>query len=218
MSNKPPSNQSGLTIVELMLGLLISSLVMATFMVVTRNYANSADDFRGASKLSLSIRSFSDHLNLHASSAGLSHFGSQYLPPVDPVRRFSLNDNTSSPSGNWTGPYARVFSLKFAYDSDKSTRQFAHYQVESDSKKGRSQNRIMLTRRFEEYDGSIVTQTMMFQRQIVLDDVDSFTCIQRLVGNTAKAMDCRLVIFTEDAPDASKTLTYEFTIATLQTF
>lgn len=218
MSNKPPSNQCGLTIVELMLGLLISSLVMATFMVVTRNYANSANDFRGASKLNLSLRSFSDHLNLHASSAGFSHFDSLFSPPFDPVNRFSLNESASLPFGNRTGTYPRVFSLKFAYDSDKNKRQFAHYQVEQAPKKGRNQNRIMLTRRFEEYFSGRVEQTVMFQRQIVLDDVDSFTCIQSLVGTTAKAMHCRLVIFTEDAPDASKTLTYEFTIATLQTF
>ena len=212
MSNKPGFDQSGLTIIELMLGLLISSMVMATFMVVTRNYSNSANDFRGTSKLNLSIRSFSDHLNLHASSAGFSPIDSA-LPSIVSERPFSLNGLTTA-VGDRSGAYSDVISLNFAYDSDKNTREYAFYQVENRTKKGRAQKQVTLTRRY--LTGATLRD--MFQTQIVLDDVLSFRCNQRLVGSTPRAMDCQLVIYSEDAPSTLKTLTHEFTIATLQTY
>lgn len=212
MSNNSKFDQKGLTIIELMLGLLISSMVMATFMVVTKNYSNSANVFRNASKLSLSIRSFSDHLNLHASSAGFSPIGSS-LSPIVSAKPFSLNQ-LITPVGNRSGIYSDVTTLSFVYDSNTSTREYALYEVATRSKKGRNQKYLTLTRRYLE---SGITLKDMFQKQIVLDDVQSFRCNQRLVGATPRAMDCQLVVFTEDPPSI-RTLTHDFTIATLQTY
>lgn len=214
MSNKLLTDQGGLTIIELMLGLLISSMVMATFMVVTRNYSNSANDFRDAYKLNLSIRSFSDHLNLHASSAGFSPFSpiNSSLPSIVSERPFSLNGTTDA-VGHRFGDFSDVDFLNFVYDSDRLTREYAIYEVVSRPKKGRSQMHITLTRRYK--TGTALIE--MFQRQIVLDDVQSFRCNQRLVGSTPRAMDCQLVVFSEDPP-RTQTLTHEFTIATLQTY
>jgi hypothetical protein len=213
MSNKRGFDQSGLTIIELMLGLLITSMVMATFMVITRNYSNSANEFRGSAKLNLSIRSFSDHLNLHASSAGFSPIDSS-LSSIVSERPFSLNGSLLA-VGTRSGSYSDVISLNFAYDSDKNTREYAFYEVVNRTKKGRAQKQITLTRRFKVGPAA---QTTMFQGQLVLDDVLSFRCNQRLVGSTPRAMDCQLVVYVEDAPSTLKTLTHEFTIATLQTY
>jgi len=212
MSNKLLLDQEGLTIIELMLGLLISSMVMATFMVVTRNYSNSANEFRGSTKINLSIRSFADHLNLHASSAGFSPINSA-LPSIVSERPFSLNGSLLT-VGTRSGSYDPVTSLNFAYDSDRNTREYAFYEVVNRTKKGRAQKQITLTRRFKV---GLAAQTTMFQGQPVLDDVLSFRCNQRLVGITPRAMDCQLVVYSEDPPSL-KTLTHEFTIATLQTY
>ena len=213
MSNKRGFDQSGLTIIELMLGLLITSMVMATFMVITRNYSNSANEFRGSTKLNLSIRSFSDHLNLHASSAGFSPIDSA-LPSIVSECPFSLNKLPTDPCDRSVA-YSNVTFINFAYDSDKDVREYALYEVLDKPKKGRSQKQITLTRRFKVGPAA---QTTMFQGQLVLDDVLSFRCNQRLVGSTPRAMDCQLVVYVEDAPSTLKTLTHEFTIATLQTY
>lgn len=211
MSDEPKYRQAGLTIIELMLGLTISSLVMASLMVITKNYSDSADELKNESKVALNVKSFFDHLNLHASSAGFSPIDSS-LPKIIFDTPFSLNNLTTA-VGNRAGSYVDVNSLKFVYDSDKNTREYALYRVAARTKAGRNQKYITLTRSYKV--GS--SMRYMFQNQILLDDVSSFRCGQRVISGAPKALDCELVTFSEDAPLAS-TLTYEFTVTNLQTY
>jgi hypothetical protein len=112
-------------------------------------------------------------------------------------------------------PLGNVDFINFAYDSDKDVREFAFYKVVDNPKKGRDQKHITLTRSYQEKGNPVEN---MFQEQIVLDDVLSFRCEQRLVEGTPRAMDCLLVVYVEDAPNEEKKLTHEFTIATLQKY
>ncbi len=211
MSDETKHDQTGMSIMELMLGLVISSLVIASLMVVTKNYSDSADEFRADSKLALSVKSFFDHLNLHASSAGFSPIDSALTKIVSDTP-FSLNNLTVA-IGNRAGSYADVNSLRFVYDSDKNTREYATYLVSTRTKAGRNQKYVTLTRSYKV--GSVMRN--MFVNQILLDDVSSFRCSQRVIRGAPRAIDCQLVTFSGDAPIVS-THSYEFTVTNTQTY
>jgi len=104
----------GVTLLELMLSLLISSIVLAALFLSSKGIQSTSNDLQKDMRIQFAIRSFIEMLNTHANQAG-------YQPP-DSVADSIVNNSDPFPM-ELTG----ANNLKFVYDSDANTRQYAIY-------------------------------------------------------------------------------------------
>lgn len=193
---------AGLSLIELMLSLAITSIVMAAFVLFSKTYSSTASALSQDIRVQLQIRSFVERLSYYASHAGYSPLDST-LPGIK-----SSNPIVMSPSAV-AGTPVNVISLQFIYDFDKNNREIALYEVEADVRKGRTEKRVILTR--------MKNNVPWMTDQVVLEGVKEFKCASRTVLASTRAFECTLSVYRDFAPD-NETLDYEFTIGTSQTY
>ncbi len=193
---------AGLSLIELMLSLAITSIVMAAFVLFSKTYSSTASDLSQDIRVQLQMRSFVERLSYYASHAGYSPLDST-LPAIK-----SSNPILMSPLVG-VGTKVNVISLQFVYDFDKSNRETAFYEVETYVRKGRTEKRIILTR--------MKNNAPWMTDQVVLMGVKDFMCANRAVLANNRAFECFLSVYRDFAPD-NETLDYEFTIGTNQNY
>jgi hypothetical protein len=191
---------SGLSLIELMLSLAITSIVMAAFVLFSKTYSSTASDLSQDIRVQLQIRSFVERLSYYASHAGYSPLDSS-LP--------GIKDSNPIFISPLSGTKESVTSLRFVYDFDKNNREIALYGVEADVRKGRTEKRVILTR--------LKNNAAWMTDQVVLEGVKEFKCASRTVLGGTRAFECFLSVYRDFAPD-NETLDYEVTIGTNQTY
>lgn len=204
------SQQLGVTLLELMLSLLISSMVLASFLLVSKGFSATATDFQKDIRTQLGIRSFMELINSHASQAGYSPPDTLFTVGIKTLNPFYLNGSSSNP-----GVQVDVASLKFVFDSSVSAREFTQYDVVANTRKGRAEKKVVLTHYYTNPSG--VNTTVLATPQDVLMGVKDFKCSFRAIGGTPRALDCFLSVYKDFDPSVV-TLDYEFTLATTQSF
>ncbi len=193
---------SGLSLIELMLSLAITSIVMAAFVLFSKTYSSTAVDLSQDIRVQLQIRSFVERIHYYATHAGFSPLDST-LPPIK-----ASNPILMSPLAT-PGVRVAVTNLQFVYDFDKTNREHAIYEVETYVRRGRTEKRIILTR--------MRNNVPWLVDQVVLMGVRDFQCANRLILGTNRALDCYLSVYRDFAPD-NETLDYEFTLGTNQIY
>ena len=123
MSNRLTRGYSdGLTLLELMLALLITSIVMAAFLLFSKSFSFTSEEFKKDIVSQLTVRSFVDQLQFHASQAGYSPIDSQLAKSITAETReplwFSAADSQN-----------HVSAVQMTYDASTSRRDYALYQV-----------------------------------------------------------------------------------------
>ncbi len=201
MLNKKPLS-SGLSLIELMLSLAITSIVMAAFVLFSKTYSSTANELSQDIRIQLQIRSFVERVNYYATHAGFSPLNST-LPAIKSTNPILMSPFVSP------GTRVSVSSLQFVYDFDASNREHAIYEVEQYVRKGRTEKRIVLTR--------MRNNSPWLTDQVVLMGIRDFQCANRVVAGANRALDCYLSVHRNFPPD-NETLDYEFTLGTNQTY
>lgn len=203
MSNKPNlMNIRGVTLIELMLSLLISSVVLAALFLASKGIQSTSNDMQKDMRTQLAIRSFIEMLSTHASQSG-------YQPP----------DSVADAIVNASDPFPMELNgannLKFVFDTNSSTRHYAIYSLLSNVVNGRSEFKIVLRRYKVSYPGKVATE--IFTAEDVLRGVKSFSCSSRTSAAMPRALDCVLKVY-KDFSLNSPIIEYEFSLSTVQTF
>ena len=207
--------KEGLTLVELMLALLISSIVMASFMLVSKGFNSVSTDLQQDMRSQLGIRSFIELLNLHASQSGYQPADTSFATGIKTLNPFYLNGTATNP-----GVLSDVATLQFIFDSSTTTRDYALYGVQTNVRKGRTEKKVVLTHYYKNTSNATVAILGSASPMVTVDvllGVKDFKCSFRAILGTPRALDCYLSVYKDFAPSTA-TLDYEFTLATTQSF
>lgn len=197
--------QKGVTLIELMLSLLISSMVLASFMLTSKGFNETSLNFQKDIRTQLSIRSFIELINSHANQAGYQPPDSLITAGIKTTNPFYLNGTASNP-----GVQVDVTNLQFVFDSSATSREYASYSVVPNIRKSRTEKKIVITH-------SNTTGWVLNPQQDVLVGVKDFKCSFRNIAGTPRALDCYLSVYQDFAPSVT-TIDYAFTLATTQSF
>lgn len=205
LSKQTLFKQRGVTLLELMLSLLISSMVLAAFMMTSKGFTETSLSFQKDIRTQLSIRSFIEQINTHANQAGYQPPDSIITAGIKTTNPFYLNNTSSNP-----GVLVDVSNLQFVFDSSTTKREYATYRVLPNIRKSRTEKKIVIT----QYN---TTGWILNPEQDVLVGVKDFKCSFRNIGGTPRALDCYLSVYQDFAPNIN-TIDYAFTLATTQSF
>jgi prepilin-type N-terminal cleavage/methylation domain-containing protein len=206
MSNNPRLNLSqGLTLVELLIALLISSIVMASFVLFGKSFFFTTDTFIKDISTHLYMRSFLEQINFHASQAGFS--------PVDTVMSNSIQAEVREPIWiDTSGPSGGVNAIQFTYDTSTTRREYALYEIKDLTRKGRAEKAIYITRTYKQ--GAV---NMIMSQQLILAGVKQFNCSKRVTLGYVRALDCALDVYKKFSPETDS-VRYEFSISSPQSY
>jgi type II secretory pathway pseudopilin PulG len=197
--------QSGMTFLELLLSLLITSIVMASFLLFSKSFMFSTDEFKGDIYAQLVVRSLIDQLQFHSSQAGFSPIDSQLGNSITAEIRPPIWFNPADAQND-------VSAIQFTFDTSNLRRDYALYEVLSLPRNGRAESGIYLTRSYK--TSSSVT---MFTQQLVIAGVKSFICTPSVVTGFTRLLNCSLEVYKTVAPNTDY-MHYDFTLATAQNF
>ena len=206
MSSKSAQTVSkGLTLLELMLALLITSIVMAAFLLFSKSFSFTSEEFKKDMVSQLTVRSFVDQLQFHASQAGFSPMDSQLAKSITAETReplwFSAADSQN-----------HVSALQMTYDASTSRRDYALYQVLPLTRADRAEQAVYLTRSYY----TTGTNPLLTQ-QLVLAGVKEFICVPTTISGWVRSLACTLEVYKALSPNQD-TVRYAFTIGTAQYF
>lgn len=210
-----PCLPRGLTLVELMLALLISSIVLAAFMLVSKGFNTVSTDFRQDIKTQLEMRSFIELLNTHSSQAGYQPPDTLFATGIKSLNPFYLNGSAANP-----GVTVNVATLQFIFDSSNALRDFVIYTVQPNVRKGRTEKKVVMTHHYVNPSNSIfpvLNNAITGPPVDALVGVKDFQCSFRSIAGTPRALDCYLSVYKDLAPSTA-TLDYAFTLATTQSY
>lgn len=210
LNKRALSKQSGVTLLELMLSLLISSMVLASFMVTSKGFNATSNNFQKDLRSQLGIHSFIEQLNTHANQAGYQPPDSLFIAGIKTTNPFYLNGTVSNPDVK-----VDVTSLQFIFDSSAIKREYALYSVVPNVRKSQTEKKIVISR--YNMDTSGVTAWILNPQQDILVGVKDFKCSFHNIAGTPRALDCYLSVYQDFAPSTT-TIDYEFTLATSQSF
>lgn len=206
MSSKQTfQKQKGVTLIELMLSLLISSMVLASFMLTSKGFNATSLNFQKDIRTQLSIRSFIELINTHANQAGYQPPDSLITAGIKTTNPFYLNGTASNP-----GVEVDVTNLQFVFDSNAASREYVSYAVVPNIRKARTEKKIVITH-------SNTAGWVLNPQQDALVGVKDFKCSFRNIAGTPRALDCYLSVYQDFAPSTT-TIDYVFTLATTQSF
>jgi prepilin-type N-terminal cleavage/methylation domain-containing protein len=195
----------GLTLVELLITLVISSIVMASFILFSKSFFFTTDTFVKDISTHLYMRSLLEQINFHGSQAGFS--------PIDTVMSNSIQAETREPiwldASSSTGT---VNAIQFTYDTSASRREYALYEVKDLMRKDRTEKAIYITRTYKQ--GAV---NMIMSQQLLLAGVKEFVCNKRVTLGYVRALDCALEVYKKLSPETDS-IRYEFTVASPQSF
>ena len=204
-NNQYSSFRQGLTLIELLIALIISSIVMASFMLFSKSFFYTSDSFIKDISTHLYMRSFFEQINFHASQAGFS--------PVNTVMSNSMQAEIREPIWlNADDSIGNVTAIQFTYDTSTNRREYALYEVRDLIRQGRTEKAIYITRTYKQ--GAV---NLIMSQQLLLAGVKEFICKSRVNLGYVRALDCALEVYKKISPEA-ESIRYEFTISSPQSF
>lgn len=205
LSKQALLKQKGVTLLELMLSLLISSMVLGAFMMTSKGFNETLLGFQKDIRTQLSIRSFVEQLNTHANQAGYQPPDSLITAGIKTTNPFYLNNTSSNPD-----VLVDVTTVQFVSDSSATKREYVTYRVLPNIRKSRAEKKIVIT----QYN---TAGWILNPEQDILVGVKDFKCSFRNISGTPRALDCYLSVYQDFAPNVT-TIDYAFTLATTQSF
>ena len=198
-----------------MLSMLISSIVLASFMLVSKGFNLTSKEFQQDIRGQIGIRSFIELISMHASQAGYQPPDSTFATGIKSMLPFLLNGSSTTP-----GVQADVSSIRFVFDTGTNLRDYALYAVQPNVRNGRTEKKIVLNHYYLNTSNTVFSVLGNNNANTAVDvllSVKDFKCSFRNISGTPRALDCYLSVY-KDLPPNTATLDYEFTLATTQSF